>query len=231
MQKRADGIQRNRLLQTTEEWSIEPLAVKVQLFHASAQRLQTVLTQTMRFDAACEAARAAVSQWQQKYGAERAQSSPQRIAACVQQLTADTKTDLRAAIASSGLFTTVSAASAGASGASSTSCGGTGSGGISGAVHKQIDEASAQRLRCCRRLLVLEVNVNACKQCSALMIQMHHCLPPQAVRNRLDSALYCHFAPTGLLSIVGSSALCRDLTSWQREFDEIWAEVQRLSRL
>ncbi len=137
-------MQRNQVLRTTEEWSIEPLALKVQLFHASAQRLQTALTQARRCDAACEAARAAVSQWQQKYGAEGAQSSPQRMAARVQQLTADTKTNLRAAIASSALFTTASAASAGASGASgasSASGGGTGSVGISGAVHKRIDEA------------------------------------------------------------------------------------------
>jgi hypothetical protein len=132
--------QRNQLLQykqQSEECIIIPLSQKVEAFHRTAQRLQNTLSEGLQFDAACEARRAAVNQWQQKYGAG-AIASPQHMYDRANKLSAETKASLRAAIASSAASIPTSSVSAATSGASG---GGTGSGGVGGAVQKQIDEA------------------------------------------------------------------------------------------
>ncbi len=105
-------------------------------FYTSARVLQSALTDGLQFDATCQAARVAASEWERERSATAL--APHPMAARTQQLTDETNKNLRAAIAASIDSKAVSGAP---SAASVTSGGVTGSGGIGGGVLQQIDEA------------------------------------------------------------------------------------------
>jgi hypothetical protein len=218
-------------------------------FHAAAQRLQSSLTEAIQFDGTCEAARAAVRQWQQKCSAT--QASPQHLTARVQQLQAQAKASLRAAV--SAALVAASALPAASTSAGSSAGGGVGSGGAGGAVQKLTDEAEraaqaalqdavAARSECQRICGVVRsahvsaaASAESAASCAGLMAAESRAppsvssLPPNS-ESKTDVERGDGSGPAieVKVHVPNGSSLSAALRDWQSELDESWREVQRL---